>query len=186
MDGCHGTACRGAADEHITPARSAPQHHVGTGNAMSNTVRAWLLLIVTLLLGVAIGVLAAGALQDRRFARVNDIRRPGGFTEHLQEVIRPTSDSQWNAIRPFVETAARENTDRRRLHDGAMRASLDSLRIRLEPLLDAAQRERLARFVPGRRGGPSPRDGRPPRRDRPDDAHSDDHPGPPPDGPPRR
>lgn len=156
---------------------------------MSNTVRAWLLLIVTLLLGVAIGVLGAGALQDRRFARVNDIRRPGGFTEHVQRVIRPTSDSQWNAIRPFVEAAARENEERRRMHDGSMRASLDTLRMRLDPLLDASQRERLARFVPGRPGGPGgppPRDGRPPRRDRPDGEHPGDHRGPPPDGPPPR
>jgi len=149
---------------------------------MTNTARAWLLLIVTLLLGVAIGVLGAGALQDRRFARMNDMPRPGGFTEHVQTVIRPTSASQWNAIRPYVEAAAQENTGRRRMHDRLMRASLDTLRIRLEPLLDPAQRERLARFVPGRPGGPPPRDNdHPRRRDRRDDERD-----PPPDGPPRR
>ena len=71
---------------------------------MSPAIRAWLLLGVTLLLGICIGVLGGGALQERRMARVNDIRRPGGFVEHVQDVIRPTSDSQWAKIRPIIES----------------------------------------------------------------------------------
>jgi hypothetical protein len=144
---------------------------------MSNAVRSWVLLVVTLCLGIAIGVLGGGALQDRRMRRVDDIRRPGGFVEHVQRVIRPTSDSQWNAIRPLIEANADANAERRRAHDGAMRASLDSLRAQLYPLLDEAQRERLARFVPDRRGPPPGRRG--PGRNR-------DRFGPPDDGPPPR
>lgn len=152
---------------------------------MSNSVRAWLLLVVTLCLGIAIGVLGGGALQDRRMRRVNDMRRPGGFIEHLQEVIRPTSDSQWNAIRPLIEATAEGNATRRRSHDMAMRASLDSLKLALEPMLDAAQRERLARFVPDRRGPPPFRrgPGRDRERDRDRNGPPDDAPPPPP--PPR-
>ncbi len=140
---------------------------------MSNAVRSWVLLIVTLCLGIAIGVLGSGALQDRRMRRVNDMRRPGGFVEHVQRVIRPTSDSQWKAIRPLIEAASQANAERRRAHDGATRASLDSLRAQLNPLLDEAQRERLARFVPDRRGPPPSRRGPGRYRDRfspPDDA----------------
>ena len=144
---------------------------------MSNSVRAWLLLGVTLLLGIAIGVLSGGALQERRLARVNDMRRPGGFTEHVHEVIQPTSDAQWARIRPIVEAAALQNAAMRRMHDSAMRATLDSMKAQVSPLLDERQRERLSRFVPGRPGGrdgrPGPRDGRPPRPD-------DDRGGPPP------
>ncbi len=145
---------------------------------MSNTVRAWLLLGVTLLLGVAIGVLSGGALQERRLARVNDMRRPGGFAEHVHDVIQPTSDSQWARIRPIVEAAALQNAGMRHMHDSAMRATLDSMKAHVSPLLDERQRERLSRFVPGRPGGGPdrhgpPRDGRPPRPD-------DDHGGPPP------
>ena len=127
---------------------------------MSNSLRAWLLLGVTLCLGIAIGLLGAGAMQERRAARVNDIRRPGGFVEHVQAVIRPTSDSQWQAIRPLVEVTAQQNVGMRRMHDSAMRVTLDSLRARLDPLLTAEQRERLARFVPGRGDGPPGRRGR--------------------------
>ena len=144
---------------------------------MSNAVRSWVLLVVTLCLGIAIGVLGGGALQDRRMRRVEDIRRPGGFVEHVQRVIRPTSDSQWNAIRPLIEANADANAERRRAHDGAMRAALDSLRAQLYPLLDEAQRERLARFGPDRRGPPPGRRG--PGRNR-------DRFGPPDDGPPPR
>jgi hypothetical protein len=141
---------------------------------MSNSVRAWLLLVVTLGLGIAIGLLSAGALQERRTARVNDIRRPGGFVEHVRDVIRPTSDSQWNAIRPLVEATSLQNIDRQRTHDSTIRAALDSLRSRLDPLLDNRQRERLARFVPVRPGGPG---GPPGRRGR----GRADRPKPPPD-----
>ncbi|MBC7841344.1 MAG: hypothetical protein H7099_03500 [Gemmatimonadaceae bacterium] len=137
---------------------------------MSPSVRAWLLLGVTLLLGICLGVLGGGAMQERRLARVNDIRRPGGFIEHVQAVIQPT-EAQWATIRPLVEATAERNAGMRRMHDSAMRSALDSLRAALDPMLDDRQRERLARFVPGRPGGPParrgrdgrPRGGRPPR-----------------------
>ena len=139
---------------------------------MSPSVRSWLLLGVTLLLGICLGVLGGGALQERRLAHVNDIRRPGGFTEHVQAVIQPT-DAQWAKIRPLVEATALQNAGMRRIHDSAMRSAIDSLRAAINPLLDDRQRERLAHFVPGRPGGPPQRrdrggrqrDGRPPRPD---------------------
>lgn len=149
---------------------------------MSPSVRAWLLLGVTLLLGVCLGVLGGGALQERRMARVNDIRRPGGFVEHVQRVIQPTSDSQWAKIRPLVEAAAMRNANMRRIHDSAMRAALDSLRAELNPILDERQRERLARFVPGRPGGPP--GGRGVSEDGPPRPRGDRPPPPPDDRPP--
>lgn len=152
---------------------------------MSNSVRAWVMLGLTLCLGIAIGLLGAGALQERRVARVNDIRRPGGFIEHVRAVIRPTSDSQWTAIRPLVQATADQSAALRRNQDSSMRAALDTLRARLDPMLDADQRERLSRFVPGRLDGPTGRRGRPrdargggPRERRPMPPVAD--PGPPP------
>lgn len=144
---------------------------------MTNSVRAWVLLTVTLCLGIAIGLLSAGALQDRRMARVNDMRRPGGLTAHVRSVIRPTSEAQWDSIRPLVEATAEQTIGMRRVHDSAMRAAIDTLKVRLEPLLTAEQQERFSRFVPGRADGPPGRRGRgregrdgrdgPPREGRP-------------------
>lgn len=154
---------------------------------MSNAVRAWVLLLVTLCLGIAIGLLGGGALQERRMARVDNMRRPAGFAEHVREVIQPTSDSQWNAIKPLIEAAAAQTLVLRRTHDAAMRANIDSLKAQLEPMLDAAQRERFSRFVPGpaRQSGRFGRPGGGPRGGGPDDRGGpDDGRGPPPDGPP--
>ncbi len=139
---------------------------------MNPSIRAWLLLGVTLLLGICLGLLGGGALQERRVARVNDMRRPGGFTEHIQHVIQPTSDSQWARIRPLVEATAQQNMGMRHQHDSAMHAALDSLRATLDPLLDARQRERLAHFVPSPNGGARSRRG--PRNDGPNARPSDD------------
>jgi hypothetical protein len=150
---------------------------------MTPSVRAWLLLGVTFLLGISIGVLGAGALQERRVARVNEIRRPGGFVEHVQSVIQPASDSQWQQIRPYIEATATQNMSMRRMHDSSMRATLDTLRARLNPMLDDRQRERLARFVPPRPAGMGPRNGlgrRGPRGDRPGRPGSEAPPPPPP------
>ena len=150
---------------------------------MTPSVRAWLLLGVTFLLGISIGVLGAGALQERRVARVNDIRRPGGFVEHVQDVIQPTSAAQWATLRPYVEATATRNSGMRHMHDSSMHAALDSMRMQLNPMLDERQRERLARFVPGRAGDPlsrrGPAGGRGPRGGGPRRAGDDRAPPPP-------
>jgi hypothetical protein len=154
---------------------------------MNNAVRAWVLLVVTLCLGIAIGLLGGGALQDRRMARVNSMRGPSGFVEHVREVIQPTSDSQWTAIRPLVEATAEQSASLRRAHDIEMRANIDSLKARLEPMLDAAQRERFSRFVlrPPRPPGPfGPPQAGPGGRGPNNRGGPDDRRGPPPDGPP--
>lgn len=149
------------------------------------------ILIGTLLLGIALGGVGAGALARRRADEVQALRRPPGFVAHMLETIRPNSPAQRDSLRPILErTAARNDTIIRAAND-ALRTELDTLRARLAPLLDSGQRARLAEegrlpepFRPGPRdqrppdrGGPPPdRAGPPPRRGGP----------PPPEGPPPR
>ncbi|HEX7051853.1 MAG TPA: hypothetical protein VF188_16725 [Longimicrobiales bacterium] len=109
-------------------------------------VRSALILLVTLLLGMALGALGLGALAQRRADRLEGLRRGRGFIAHMERVIRPRDDAQREAIRPYLEAMARKNRDiasdaRRRVH-----AQLDTLRMQLAPLLDAEQRERLDRI----------------------------------------
>jgi hypothetical protein len=122
--------------------------------------RSALILLFTLLLGLALGAVATGAAARLRADQLARMQRPTGFVEHMRQVIRPRDAAQWDSLRPALEaTAQQHHAIRRRMHDG-MRASLDSLRIRIAPLLDEEQRARLDDFA--RRPPPRPRGGPPP------------------------
>lgn len=135
---------------------------------MKLETRSALILLFTLLLGLVLGAVATGAAARLRADQLARMQRPTGFVEHMRQVIRPR-DAQWDSLRPALEaTAQQHHAIRRRMHEG-MRASLDSLRIRIAPLLDEEQRARLDDFArrppPGARGrrpGEGPPPGRPP------------------------
>ena len=151
-------------------------------------VKAWAAILGTLIVGVAIGMLLSGTLERRRHERVETMRRPGGFVEEMERLIQPHDAAQRDSLRPYLEATDQRN---RAIVEGArvsMRAEIDSLRARVDKLLDEKQKARLADFAqrgpqqgPGRRGPP----GGPP-----DGFGPPDGPGPPgldrPPPPPRR
>lgn len=162
---------------------------------MKVDVRSALVLLVTLLLGALIGALVLGQMQQRRLGAARELRRPGGFVEHLESVIRPRDSAQAAVLQPLLETTARRNAELMQQRNRVMREELDALVEQLRPLLDADQLERLERFArrppPGPPGmGPrgerrGPRDARPPHEFEggpPPDGPRDR--GPPPEGPP--
>lgn len=117
-----------------------------------------LILLVTFLLGGLIGVLAAGAIAQRRASRVADLRERG-FEMQLERIIEPRDEAQSEAIRAVLSTAAKRN---RATMEGAreeIRSSLEEMREELNPLLDEDQRERLDEAAKRFRRGPP---GRPP------------------------
>ncbi|CAN5459094.1 hypothetical protein BH09GEM1_BH09GEM1_33870 [soil metagenome] len=134
-----------------------------------------LLLLATLVVGIALGALGAGALRPRLERGPPPPppeagpRGSGGFAEHMMSVIEPTDSAQASAVRAVVERAAARN--RRIIQDlnGSLKASVDSMRAKLAPMLTPDQRDRLERAVrqlpavrgpggPGSRGrgGPPP------------------------------
>jgi hypothetical protein len=123
-------------------------------------------LLVTLVLGLILGALATGAAARQRVDELTRLRRPPGFAAHMREVIQPHSDAQWDSLRPIVEATGRRNDEIRRNMQRELRAELDSMQLRLRPLLNGEQRERLEDFArrPPPPGGPGmgPRGGRPP------------------------
>lgn len=137
-----------------------------------------LILLVTLALGALLGAFATGAAARQRSEQLARMGRPMGFVEHMRDVIRPRDQVQWDSLRPRVEATGRRNEAIRRQMHESLRAELDTMRAQLAPLLDDAQRERLADFArrpppePGRRppggppgpppGGPGWRPGGPP------------------------
>jgi hypothetical protein len=138
-------------------------------------VKAAIMLLVTLLLGVALGALGVGALSRQRVEEVRQLRRPPGFVAHMEEVIQPRDSAQRASIDPILAATAARNDSILHGTNEQLRAALDSMRARLAPLLDAAQRSRLdaeARLAPPVRGGGDGPGGPEGRR------------GPPPDGRP--
>jgi hypothetical protein len=132
---------------------------------MTPNTKSMLLLAATLITGFTLGLFADASLVRGRRDRIEDLRRPPGFVAHMEDVIQPRSDAQRDSIRPILEGVARQNIQQIRDMNAHLRATLDSMRTTLLPMLDAAQRERLSAEVDhmpdvlgrGRgRGGPPP------------------------------
>jgi hypothetical protein len=151
---------------------------------VSAATKSALLLASTLLLGLVLGAVGAGALERQRRAESGGLGRPPGFARHVLHEIEPRDSAQAAQLEPIVVRTAERNQRIIREARERLRSSVDSMRAELSPLLDDAQRERLARAtrleppfgpprpgMPGRRGPPPfgpPRDGeRPPRDDGP-------------------
>ena len=154
---------------------------------MNVTRSAGVLLFGVLVVGVLLGALGAGAVRPRlerggpppmgpRGGRGPG--GPGGFAAHMVEVIAPRDSVQAAAVRAVVERVAGRNRALIDQLNQSLRASVDSMRGELAPLLAADQRERLERATnqlpmvrgPGGPGGPGGRGGPggPPRRGPPD------------------
>ena len=137
---------------------------------MTASLKSALVLAATLALGVLLGVLGAGRLAQYRRDQLRGLRRPPAFAEHLERVIGPRDEVQRAALHPLIDATGRRNDRIIRDANDRLRAGMDSLRAALDPLLDADQRARLDRELPGL-SGPFQPAGPPPA-------------GPPPAGPP--
>jgi len=121
---------------------------------MNVTRSAALLLAATLVLGVTLGVLGAGALRPR-FERAGPPPmgpppprgRPGGFAEHMEDVIAPRDSAQRVAVRVVIERTAARNRSLIEQLNRTLRASVDSMRVELAPVLREDQRQRLEQAV---------------------------------------
>lgn len=116
------------------------------------------ILLATLLLGILIGGLAAGAIAQRRASRVAELRERG-FAMQLERIIEPRDDAQREAIQAVLSAAAERNRETMESAREEIRGSLEEMREALEPLLDEDQRERLEAAAKRFRRGPP---GRPP------------------------
>lgn len=129
------------------------------------------ILSVTLLLGILIGLLTAGAIAQKRQSQIAELREHG-IAIHIERIVEPRDDAQREAIRAVLEDIGQRNFAVMRGARAQIRENLEELRKRLDPLLDDEQRERLEsaadRFPRGPGFGPRPGFDGPPggRRDR--------------------
>jgi hypothetical protein len=126
---------------------------------MSAGIKSLVLLAATLVVGFALGLFADATLVRNRRESLREIQRPPGFVAHMEDVIQPHSDAQRDSIRAVLERQAARNDTIMRASREHLRAELDSMGVTLSPMLDAAQRDRLAREIqrgppPFGRGGP--------------------------------
>ena len=118
------------------------------------------ILLITLALGAALGMLGQGAWQHARQQQVGALRRPPGFVAHMESIIKPTAEQRPAVHRMLGIVGARNQ----RIIDSAraaLRVEIESMQQQLAPVLTAEQRDRLARMsrLPDPFRAPPPRDG---------------------------
>jgi hypothetical protein len=155
--------------------------------AMQTRTKSAFLLLAVLALGILIGFLVSGALQNRRMRSIAHLRTGPGFAELVERVIQPRSEEQREQIRDILDGAAPRIADLFEQHRGEMSQVSDSVMTELEAILDPEQVQRLRRMkVRMRDGPPEGRRGRPgagrPRGPRPEAGPPQG--GPPPEGEP--
>jgi galactokinase len=139
---------------------------------MTASTKSALMLFSTLLIGVLLGSLITGAVNNRRMRSLAEMRSARGLAIRFEEMVRPESEEQREAIRAILDEAAPEFAAVMLESRERMRALRDSVLAELDPLLTEEQRERLEegmRIGPrGAPGGPRPDDDRRHRRPRPE------------------
>ena len=110
---------------------------------MTIDARSSLILLITLLLGIAIGALGAGAVAQRRSEHVRELRLRGMFVDHMEQIIRPRDEAQWEAVQPIIEETGRRNYAIIDSTHGRLEVEMERMWEQLAPHLDEDQRERV-------------------------------------------
>lgn len=156
---------------------------------MTASTKSALMLFSTLLIGMLLGSLITGAVNNRRMRSLAEMRSARGLAIRFEDMVRPENEEQREEIRAVLDQAAPKFAAVMLESRERMRSLRDSVRAELDPLLTEEQRERLEegmRIGPrGAPGGLRPEDDRRHRRPRPE---GNREPGIPPpaghDGPP--
>lgn len=104
--------------------------------------KSFIIILVTLLLGIAIGFEINEILLKKKFEKFRDIRKPKGFIGMFEEIIQPDNEQK-----PKIESILMNfHKKTESIMSGArseMNLELDSLRMELVPILN---KEQLKRF----------------------------------------
>lgn len=147
-----------------------------------------LIVLGTLVVGIAIGALATGAIMNNRLDELEALRMQGGVQSFLQRGIEPVDDAQRERIRAAIEGVESRQMELRRSMFQQHRILFDSLRAELDVILTDDQKDQLRAMMTrereqfkqrrgrgdgvspfpdeGRRRGDRHRDGEPHRGDR--------------------
>ena len=113
---------------------------------------AWLLL-ATLVVGIALGVLGASTLQNRRVDRIRDTRERGGVTRFLMRVLETENEALSAEVQSVVREAEQRFRQGRAQCSDSLTAARNAMLEDIKTYLTPEQQERLEAWeMRGRHG----------------------------------
>ena len=112
---------------------------------MKPRVQSYILLLITLAIGILLGALLQSSLRDRRIKHMRFLRTAEDFVLQVESAIAPHSEEQATQVRAILMENAPAITDASQQHRDWVRSQFEILESRLAPLLDEDQQQRLKR-----------------------------------------
>jgi len=109
---------------------------------MNAKTKSGLVLLTTLVAGLLIGALATSAVMQHRLDHLRSLRRTQGFSEWMHTVIVPTA-AQHDEVQRILELTGAELTTYYDSVRVGRRAIVDSMRVRMRPILTPAQYQEM-------------------------------------------
>lgn len=158
---------------------------------MQTRTKSAFLLLAVLALGIVIGILAGGVMNNRRMNRLARMRTGPGIAQLVERAVQPESEEQRERIREIMDDAAPRFAEVFMSTREELRTLSDSVMSELEEVLSPDQMKELQRHMMMRRLGPPPEgrrggqgSGRKPPRGLPPEGHPPPEGGPPSGAPP--
>lgn len=114
---------------------------------MKTQTKSALVLIVTLLVGVAIGAVGWSIVHNERMERMREMRREGGLYGVIDRYIDPESAGQEERLRAVADRYHRQLEDIYGLARSQRNVALDSMRAELSTMLSPVQQEAMAEWL---------------------------------------
>jgi len=111
---------------------------------MKAPVKSTIIIVVTLLIGIAIGFQISELTLKNQFKKMHELRSPDGFVSFFEEVIKP-DEKQKKVIEPIILKyySATDSVARKSFKTFGL--LLDSLQVELKPNLTEQQNKELAK-----------------------------------------
>jgi hypothetical protein len=113
---------------------------------MKTRSKTFWIILSTLVIGIIIGVLVGGMLQEKRWDRIRGMSHQERFLRVMENIIEP-NEGQRDAIREILKRQSERMADIRKRHGIEMMALMDSTREELNNILTDEQLERLEKHM---------------------------------------
>lgn len=118
---------------------------------MEVKTKSYLMIAVTLVLGIIIGVAGSGMVRNYFFEkRMDKVRSPHGFIEHMEKIIQP-DDAQKEQLRKKLETQQQQFTELSTQFRSKMDSLNQNFQKELNDILTKEQQDRLTKFFERRK-----------------------------------